>query len=275
VAHEAQLEWERRAARPAAAAAFASAVFLVAGTIVRQAVALQSRPDNEAEFLVAVEQESTSFLISGILQSLNFLALGVVLWFLYRVTRYRRPALPGWGIYLVYVGPTLLAAAGVFSDLDRIGIADDFTASGERTEKRAEDLLEDRSVFGVALGSAGTLALAFSLVLISLNAMRAGVMSRFLGILGIIVGALSVLPLFGGPLIIQVFWLGALGAVFLGYWPRGRGPAWESGEPDPWPTQAERWQSRQGEAQPEPEAGAEDAETAHPVSRKRKRKRRQ
>jgi hypothetical protein len=126
VAHEAQLEWERRTARLAAGAALASAALLLAGTVVRQAVALSSRPDNEAEFLKAIDGESTSFVISGVLQALSFVALGVVLWYLFRATRYRKPDTPSWALPLILAGPLLLAAAAVVTDLDRLSIADDF-----------------------------------------------------------------------------------------------------------------------------------------------------
>jgi hypothetical protein len=88
------------------------------------------------------------------------------------------------------------------------------------------------------------------------------------------------------PVILQAFWLGAVGALFLGNWPGGRGPAWESGEPDPWPSAAER----RGLAPPREEDAAGQAEGAanggepapppepepvpdRPSSRKRKRKR--
>jgi uncharacterized protein DUF4386 len=278
VEHQAQLEWERRMGRPAAAAAFVAAAFVVAYQIVLQAVALSSRPDNKAELLRAVSEKSTAFIASAVLQSLSLLALGFVLWFLFRITQYRRPELPSWSIYLVYLGPVLLAVAGVLVAIDQVSIANHFTDSGPETVGRAKNLLDDRSVVGVGLGSAGTLALAFSLVLVSLNAMRAGVLSRFLGVIGMITGALYVLPIFGGPYIVQIFWLGAVGAVFLGYWPGGRGPAWESGEADPWPTAADRRQALApaGEAGgPEgAEPDAEEPDAPHPVSKKRKRKRR-
>jgi Domain of unknown function (DUF4386) len=285
VAPDQQLEWEARAGRPAAAAAFGSAVFLIAGTIVRQAVALESRPDDDREFLLAIDDQAGAFVVSSVLQSLSFVALGVVLWYLYRATKYRRPNLPALALALTYAGPSLLAVAGVVSDIQRIDLADQFTASGvqagEAGEKRAEDLTDDRSVVAAALGSGGTLALAFSLVLISLNAMRAGLLSRFLGILGVIVGVLYVLPVFGGPLIVQVFWAGGLGALFLGRWPGGRGPAWDSGEAIPWPSAAEQRARREG-AELEERAGADGEETApepaasgpNPSARKRKRKRR-
>jgi len=124
-------------------------------------------------------------------------------------------------------------------------------------------------------------AVGGSIVLVSLNAMRAGLLSKFMGILGIILGVLTAIPFFlGGPSIIQFFWLIALGILFLDRWPGGRGPAWESGEPIPWPSAAEQ---RQKQAQPtagseqpaEPAAvGGVATATEHPRSKKRKRKRR-
>jgi hypothetical protein len=281
--HDAQLDWERRAGRWAAAAGFLSAACLVANTVLVQALVLQDRPTQDRGVLLAIDEYSGAFLASSFVQGLNYIGLGVVLWFLFKVTRYRREELPAWFIWLVYIGPVLFAVASVLSTLDRIDIAEQFASSGETQgragERRAENLLEDRAPVSVALGAAGTLALAFSLVLVSLNAMRAGVLSRFLGIIGIIVGVLYVIPIFGGPLIVQIFWLGALGAVFLGYWPGGRGEAWETGTAVRWPSAAERRREALGaqaasdieeeEAEPEPDAD----EPERPAPRRRKRRR--
>jgi hypothetical protein len=112
-------------------------------------------------------------------------------------------------------------------------------------------------------------------------------LSRFLGIIGVIVGGLYVLPLFGGPQIVQLFWLGALAMLVLGFWPGGRGPAWETGEAAPWPTAAERRglapRGRDGEDEApaeaddapdeEPEPAEPEPVPERPASRKRKRKR--
>jgi Domain of unknown function (DUF4386) len=280
--HDAQLEWERRTGRLAAAAAFASAVFLVANTILVQAVVLQDRPTEDRGILLAIDEQAGAFLASALVQALNYAGLGVVLWYLFRVTRYRRSELPSWFVWLVYLGPLMFAVASVLSALDRMDIADQF-ASGEATEgvageRRAENLLDERGPIPVALGAAGTLALAFSLVLVSLNAMRAGILSRFLGVIGIIVGALYVIPIFGGPLIVQIFWLGALGAVFLGYWPGGRGEAWETGTAVRWPSAAERRREALGaaaaESESEPESEPEPEPGEQPQSSRRRRKRR-
>ena len=77
------------------------------------------------------------------------------------------------------------------------------------------------------------LVLAVGVVLIAQGARRAGLLSNFLGILGIIVGVLLFVPLFGRPPVIAYFWTIALGFLFIDRWPQGRGPAWETGEAVP------------------------------------------
>ena len=93
------------------------------------------------------------------------------------------------------------------------------------------------SITGAA-GYAGGLALGFAFVMISLNAMRAGLLTRFMGIIGIFSGILFVLPVIPLP-VVQSFWLGALAFLFAGRWPSGMPPAWASGRPSPWPSQQE------------------------------------
>jgi hypothetical protein len=111
--------------------------------------------------------------------------------------------------------------------------------------------------------------------------MRVGLMTRFIGIIGIIVGVLYVLPIFAGPLIVQIFWLGALAALFLGRWPGGRGEAWETGEPAVWLSASEqrrqalrdeRLEEDQG-PEPQPQLAEDPESRPHPVSKKRRRKR--
>ncbi|MFL5970672.1 MAG: hypothetical protein ACJ74L_13840, partial [Gaiellaceae bacterium] len=149
-------------------------------------------------------------------------------------------------------------------------------------DEAAQDFVSDESssvLQGIALG--GTIALAFTIGMIALNAMRAGLLSRFMGILGIFVGVLLVIPL--GVQILQLFWFAALGLLFLNRWPGGRGPAWQTGEAIPWPGAAEqreeierRRAEREGVLDPPAEADAEDEaapESPRPSSRKRRKKR--
>jgi hypothetical protein len=273
VSREEQLHWEGRFAKPAAASALLAALLIVAGTVVRQVVALSDRPDDEREFLVAIDENAGAFVVSAFIQSLSFLFLGGVLVYLFRATKARKPEFPSIALVIAVLGPLLLAIAGPLSDMSRLDIADEFLASGARTEDRAEDLLDDRSVAAAAIGSGGTLALAISLVLININAMRVGLLSRFMGVIGAIVGGLYVLPILSGPLIVQLFWLVALGPLFLGRWPGGRGPAWETGEAEPWPSAAEARQKELETVEP-PEAGDAEPDEAAPAPKRKRKKRR-
>ena len=112
--------------------------------------------------------------------------------------------------------------------------------------------------------------------MLSLNAMRAGLLSRFMGILGIIAGVLVVIPILPGAFI-QLFWIVALGMLFLGRWPNGRGPAWDVVDPVPWPTAADQQAARQAAAEADEPgersgAGGRRSPGRGPTSRKRKRR---
>jgi hypothetical protein len=110
-----------------------------------------------------------------------------------------------------------------------------------------------------------------------------------MGILGILVGILLIVPI-GSPVpIVQAFWLAAAGVLFLGRWPRGAPPAWQSGRAMPWPSQQQvreaRGRARGGGGPAAPReaassgaaAGSEEPRPGEPspaTSRKKKRKRR-
>ena len=288
--HEAQLGWERRFGRLAAAAAVGSLLLGLGAQVVLTSTASRSGGDRSA--LVKLNDNAGEVLAGTVLQALSAFLLAAVLLYLLRCVRYRRPeGVPAAIGPLILIAPLLTTVGILLNQLDVIDIADRFTSSGPRSESRADELLKDRSTALLFVTYAGYIALGFSLVMVNLNAMRAGLVTRFIGIIGIIVGALYVLPILAGPFIVQVFWLGALAAVFLGYWPGGRGEAWETGEAGVWLSAAEqrRQAMREDQAEPEPEPrpererepgpgpeplGAEPEAAPHPVSRKRRRKRR-
>ena len=83
-----------------------------------------------------------------------------------------------------------------------------------------------------------------ALVMVSLNAMRVGLLTRFLGYLGIIGGVLTIIPLVPIP-IVEAYWLLALAYLLSGRWPSGVPPAWSTGRAEPWP-------ARQPAASPTP-----------------------
>ena len=144
---------------------------------------------------------------------------------------------------------------------------------------------------GQFIGLFGLLAMAASYALASLNAMRVGLLTRGMGIIGMLVGLLAVFPVALLSQLVPLFWLFALTWLLLDRWPGGSPPAWRTGRAEPWPSAAEQRQARAGrgrrpagrvaDAEPDPEPDADDldapgstATRAHPSSKKRKRKRR-
>jgi hypothetical protein len=119
---------------------------------------------------------------------------------------------------------------------------------------------------------------AAGVLLVSLNAMRAGLLTRFLGILGVVAGVVSVFPQLMPVPLVQAFWLLALGLMLIGR--TTVPPAWRTGKAEPWPSakqSAERRRAaeerRQG-IEPEPQPKPAPSAKPHPSSKKRKRKRR-
>jgi hypothetical protein len=247
--------------------------------------------DDAVERAFEIDQHRGGYMGAAVLQALSVLPLAVVFSYLYRVTAYRRPETPRAALILGVAGPLVLAVIAVLGAVNELNVVDR-VIEGLREDPRhpeaAIDFAEDERAEGPAvalsaIGAGGSLATAAATVFLAINARRAGVLSSFMGILGVIVAIFSVLV--GQPPIVQWFWFGALGVLFLGRWPTQRGPAWESGEAEPWPTAAEQRAARAGE-EPAPELPGEEDEPdedpvsadpdvpAHPRSKKRKRKRR-
>jgi hypothetical protein len=281
-----ELQWEARWARPVAAAAFLAAVLLL-GHIVLLQTFVENRPAVDAlpDFLLSIDENPGTLIGARLAQGLAALLLIGVFLYLFRAVQAREGGIPSWFVYLIVAGPLLYAIGQVWGALEQTEVAKDFADGrpirGTAGDERADNLLEDRAnvaVFAVSL--AGQVALAFLFVMLPLRARRVGLLSPFMGILGVITGALIVLQILGSVgLVIEAFWLGALGMLVLGAWPGGRGPAWESGEAEPWPTPAQRRglePEREGESLLDPSDSSKPPEPEpvpeRPASRKRRRK---
>ena len=300
-----QLEWEARLARPAAAAAFVAALLFLIALVVRQSI-FEDRPGIRSgpDALLSINETPGTLIASASLQAVAGLLLAVVFLYLFRATAHRNPSMPQWFVYLIVGGPILYAVAQLVGAFDQIDLAERFAdqdfsfkdadpndspnlrecpaVRGALGEACSEELARDNpSSVGLFVGLLGPVSLAFLFVMMPLRARRVGLLSPFMSILGILAGILLVLPVLP-PVILQAFWLGAVGALFLGKWPGGRGPAWATGEAQPWPRAAQRRGAAApdagepaGEADVEPD-GTVDPEPVpeRPSSRKRKRKRR-
>jgi hypothetical protein len=195
---------------------------------------------------LSVDENPAVLIGSRAAQAVAALLVGAVFYYLFRALRTRGAGVPSWFVYLIIGGPVLYAIGLVAGALGQVDVASEFAdglpIEGQRGDDRAEQLLEDNASAGVfAINFAGQVVTAFLFVMLPLRARRVGLMSPFMGILGVVAGALLVLQIVPVvPVIIQAFWLGALGSLIIGNWPGGRGPAWESGEAEPWPTPQRR-----------------------------------
>jgi hypothetical protein len=292
---EQQLAWEQRQRLPAAIAAIVAAVLTLGGELWSQSIfrdvphagfleslenafasgPIAQAPSVRTAFFEFYEDHASTILVSSVARGIGLIALGWAITFVAAATRARRPELARPVVYIALVGAVLSAISTVLGSVGSSMAVSDFL-DGPRTVDAAADVGSDSLlVTAQFIGLAAQLALATGLVLVSLNAMRVGLLTRFLGILGVITGALVIIPL--GPVpVVQAFWLFALGLVILGRTPGGIPPAWRTGKAEPWPSQREIAQQRRPQPEPEPEPESEPVATgpAHPTSRKRRRKRR-
>jgi hypothetical protein len=312
VSKQEQLAWEARW-RPRASRASVAAGFLLLGSaLIEQFVvfanypsvglvqgltpALTGQADHAAsgvpnpriQIIQFLDHHALGTIVWGTLGGLGTMVLAVVLSFMYRATRARRPELAPIARNLALAGPI---AVGVLSIVRLVVLtitAHHFLTNPDHSRHAIDTTLAPGALVVVGyLAFAASLAMGFAFVVIALNAMRVGLLTRFMGVLGIFVGVLEVIPQLASPLpVIQTLWLVSLGVLIAGGWPTGTPPAWEAGEARPWPSNQQLREARDaarkggsddaGPATGSPGSADEPAPAptpAHPSSKKRKRKR--
>lgn len=298
-----QLEWEARYRPRAAMAAIAAALLSLFGGIysgltfadvprasllealtrVEQPGAIGGTPSLRVPLYEWYADHVAQFMTAAVISASGALAIGGTLTFLAFATGARRVEFPRVGLYVPIVGSVLMAIALVLVAVGTDATVDD-VLEGRRTvdavnEVRGGSLLTTGQLVEVV----GRFTLGAAFLLVSLNAMRAGLLTRFMGVLGIIAGVLLALPVFGGPLpVVQSFWLIALGVLFAGRWPGGEPPAWSTGTAVPWPSSAELREARSRggraeapeapEPQPQPRPSSNGPSPATSAKKKRKRR---
>ncbi len=227
---------ERRRGRFAGVTAIAAGLLFPVGLFWFQIVN-NDRPEHNAPAqLRFFDRHATELLISSAIRSAAFALIVFVALHLYRATKARNPQLSSVVAVVGVLGPIVAAIGSLAQAVYLAFAAADYTGREFQTIDGAKDLTESGLlVVIVGLSIAGTVALAFWFVIGSLNAMRVGLLNRFMGVLGVIIGPAFLLGL--APPVVAL-WLIAVGVLFLGRWPGGLPPAWEQGEAVPWPSAA-------------------------------------
>ncbi|HTW41119.1 MAG TPA: hypothetical protein VMD79_02250 [Solirubrobacteraceae bacterium] len=229
-----------------------------------------------------VSHHAFTLIAGGVLAAIAFGVLTLILLLLLDATRFRRPETsPRWrsvvlgaGIAVAVVSVGREVASAIEAHSFAVGHNFSIHAAERALSTGTADVLADY------LGLLATLALMVGMIATVLNALRVGLLVRWMAIVGMFAAVLIFVPIGGGELeVVQAFWMIMMGLLYIGKWPNGEPPAWAAGEALPWPAGGARAGRLAGGASSTPgSAGA--AAVPAPVlpagggsARKRRRKR--
>ena len=235
---EQQLAYERRVRGRQAAIALAASVLLITASAI-QLSGPHTKVDELTVDLIVANKRFPIDLIAAIVNGLGSLAVAWTLNYLYRCTRARNPEVRPYVRWIAIVGGVLAAVTGIVYAILVAVKVHQFVTTGAQTYDEANRLTNSFILLALQLlGQASALLLAVGFALVSLNAMRQGLLTRFVGYLGIFAGVLVLFQVTQIP-IVQGYWLAALAYLFSGRWPTGVPPAWTTGRAEPWASSAE------------------------------------
>ncbi|HET9104844.1 MAG TPA: hypothetical protein VFN55_15945 [Solirubrobacteraceae bacterium] len=284
VAPESQLAYEARVRSRMAGLAVVGGVLLVVAAAL-QLGGPHTAVDELTTDLIVANRRYPLDLIASIINGIASLSIAAALAYLWRCSNARNRDVRGYIRAIAVAGGILSGVTGIIYAIVVAGKVHTFVTTGAQTYEEANHLTSSGILVVMQLiGQAGALLLAVGVALVSLNAMRQGLLTRFMGYLGVFAGVLVLFQITQIP-IVQGYWFAALGYLFSGRWPSGLPPAWTTGRAEPWPPSAEL-RARRGVAAgrgrgrgpaPEPvaaEGPPADATRTRGATSKRKRKRR-
>lgn len=207
-------------------------------------------------------------IIGAVIYGIGSLLIFGAFVYLFKATRARNPRFTQLALVAGAAGIVMFAVGRTTAEISRYIGASGFAGGGNQA---ASDALTGGSFFvAQIIWQLGAFAAGFGFVLLGLNAMRAGLLTRFMGVLAMIVGVTFILPI-DQQGVIRAFWLIALGFLLALKWPGGAPKAWLTGEAEPWPSATE--QRAQRAAAAEAAGGGSGGSSGAGSSGKRKRKR--
>ncbi len=213
----------------------------------------------------SISHHAFALIAGGTIKSLSLVVLVLVLLLLLDATRFRRPETFAPARVLVIAGGLTLAVVNVAHQTVLAIRAHNFALGHDFSNHAVNQVLTQGTVniVGELLSLVAALALVVGMIATCVNAIRAGLLTRWMGVIGILAAVLILFPIGGEALeIVPAFWLVGMGVLYMGRWPNGDPPAWADGEARPWPSQAEaraqREQQRRAK-QPTPAAAGAGA----------------
>jgi hypothetical protein len=229
-----------------------------------------------------ISHKAFPLLAGSVMTAAAILALTALLYFMLDAVRFRRPGTWPAARPLLLVGGGGLAVFSLAHQIISAIETHNFTVGHDFSTHAVNDALTSGTV-NVITGYVDLLVgLAFvvAMIVVMVNAMRVGLLTRWMAIIGMLAAILIFLPVGGETLsIVPAFWMVALGLLNAGRWPSGDLPAWVTGESRPWPSQAETRAAKRGAVAGTPALAGGDASPAPSMpgqgssSRARRRKR--
>lgn len=235
----------------------------------------------EVEF---ISHHALALIAGSTLAAIAIGALTLVLLLLLDATRFRRPSMWSAARPLVLGGGIALAVVSIGHQVVSAIETHSFAVGHDFSNHAVDNALTKgtANVITDYLDLLAGLAFAAGMIGVMVNALRVGLIARWMGILGIFTGILIFVPLGGAQLeVVPAFWMVMMGILYAGRWPNGDPPAWAAGEARPWPSQARQRAAKRdaGAGQPALSTAGADITPAparppsNGSSRKRRRKR--
>ncbi len=289
---EATLAWEAANRTRATACAWGAGLLTLLGAVVT-GLGISGLPNYDAEVVtipdamrdlaagqpippgrLALQVEwlgdhATVPIIGAVIYGIGSLLIFGAFVYLFKATRARNPRFTQLALVAGAAGIVMFAVGRTTAEISRYIGASGFAGGGNQA---ASEALTGGSFFvAQIIWQLGAFAAGFGFVLLGLNAMRAGLLTRFMGVLAMIVGVTFILPI-DQQGVIRAFWLIALGFLLALKWPGGAPKAWLTGEAEPWPSATEQRAQRAAAAEAAGGGGSGGSSGAG-SSGKRKRKR--
>jgi len=190
-----------------------------------------------------ISHHAFALIAGSVLAAIAIAALTLVLLLLVDATRFRRPETWSAARPLVLAGGIAVVVVSIGHQVVSAIETHNFAVGHDFSNHAVDDALT-KGTANVAVDYVDLLAglaLAAGMIATMVNALRVGLVPRWMGILGIFTGLLIFLPIGGAELqIVPAFWMVMMGILYAGRWPNGEPPAWVAGEARPWPSGAER-----------------------------------
>lgn len=189
-----------------------------------------------------ISHHAFTLIVGSTLAAIAVGALTLILLLLLDATRFRRPSTWAAARPLVLFGGIAVAVVSVAHQVISAIQTHSFAVGHDFSNHAVNHALTEGSVNIVMeyIDLLAGLALAAGVIATMINALRTGLLPRWMGILGIFSGLLIFLPLGGAELqVVPALWMVMMGILFAGRWPNAEPPAWAAGEARPWPSGAQ------------------------------------